>query len=102
MSASLLTPIESARHYMDTSRVEVGNLYTASAFGTTAAKFLARYPDTCHVVSLPCGSQMVHLTVEPCENGTGHFSYGRVVGLAYEAAEAPEQEEGEPVDFAAL
>lgn len=100
---SVVTPIESARQYMDIYRVEVGNLYVASAFGSTAAAQLAAVPNELHVVSIPCGaSQMVHMTVEPCENGTGHFSYGRVVGLSVEAAEASEPDDSTEVDFASL
>ncbi len=100
--SNVVTCIETARRYLSAESVAVGDLYTLHALGTPAANMMKRHPSSEHVVSLPCGGHSVaHITVRPEDNGTGFYSYARVVAVSYEAAEQPEAEDSAP-DFAAL
>ena len=100
--SNVVTCIESARHYINAGAVAIGELYTAHALGTQAARYMRRFPLQEHMVSLPCGSNtVVHITVRPEDNGTGFYSYARVIAVCVEPAEMPEVEDSAP-DFAAL
>lgn len=93
---------EPARHYINVGAVAVGDLYTLHALGTAAANIMKRHPYSEHIVSLPCGGHAVaHITVRPEDNGTGFYSYARVIAVCVEPAEMPEVEDSAP-DFAAL
>lgn len=100
--SNVVTCIETAHRYLRPEAVEVGDLYTVHALGTAAAGYMRRFPLQEHVVSLPCGGHStVHITVRPEDNGTGFYSYARVVAVEHEAAEQPEAEDS-ALDFAAL
>lgn len=100
--SNVVTCIESARRYVNAGNVAVGDLYTLHALGTAAAGYMRRFPQQSHTVSLPCGGHSVaHITVRPEDNGTGFYSYARVVAVEHEASEQPEAEDSTP-DFAAL
>ena len=100
--SNVVTCIELARRYVNAGAVAVGELYTAHALGTQAAGYMRRFPLQDHMVSLPCGgSAVAHITVRPEDNGTGFYSYARVIAVCVEPAEMPEVEES-LLDFAAL
>jgi hypothetical protein len=101
--SSVVTCVETARRYLRPEAVEVGDLYTSHALGTEAAGYMRRHPLSEHTVSLPCnGNAVAHITVRPEDNGTGFYSYARVVAVVFEAAEQPEPDDSRSVDFAAL
>ena len=101
--SNVVTCIETARRYISTESVAVGELYTLHALGTPAANLMKRFPRSEHTVSLPCGGHSVaHVTVKPEDNGTGFYGYARVVGVNIEAAEQPEPDDSGVIDFAAL
>lgn len=101
--SNVVTCIETARRYINASTVSVGDLYTAHALGTLAAGYMKRYPQSEHMVSLPCnGGALAHITVKPEDNGTGFYSYARVIAVTVEPAEMPEPDDSLSLDFAAL
>ena len=98
--SNVVTCHEPARRYLRPEAVEVGDLYTVHALGTAAAGYMRRFPLQEHMVSLPCGGHStVHITVKPEDNGTGFYSYARVIAVCVEPAEMPEVEDSAP-DFA--
>lgn len=101
--SNVVTCREPARRYINSGTVAVGELYTSHALGTEAAGYMRRHPLSEHTVSLPCGGHSTaHITVRPEDNGTGFYSYARVVAVSFEAAEQPELEDSPSVDFATL